>query len=123
MSSEELLAMAARNALQVETGSIELVDSVASIPAAHYYDQERWQLEMKQVFKRLPLMLATTSEVRDPGDYKTLTVAGVPVLMSRGKNGELRAFINMCSHRGAVVVECPKCHEMAAVPACASGAK
>jgi phenylpropionate dioxygenase-like ring-hydroxylating dioxygenase large terminal subunit len=104
MSKHSLLEMAARNAAQVESGTIELVDSVARIPAEHYFDEERWRLEMKQVFKRLPLMLATTSELREPGDYKTSTIAGIPVLLSRGKNGELRAFINMCSHRGAVIM-------------------
>ena len=34
-----------------------------------------------------------------------MTVAGVPVIMARGEDGEIRAFVNMCSHRGNFVVE------------------
>lgn len=105
MSRTQLIEMARHNIGHAEAGTIEQADAIAQIPAEHYYGQERWQLEMKQVFKRLPLMLAASCELPNPGDYKALTPGGVPILISRGQDGELRAFLNMCSHRGAVIMD------------------
>jgi nitrite reductase/ring-hydroxylating ferredoxin subunit len=105
MSRTQLVDMARHNAAHTEAGTINQADSIARIPAAHYYDEERWALEMKQVFKRLPLMLAASCEVTNPGDYKAISTGGVPILISRGMDGELRAFLNMCSHRGAEIME------------------
>jgi len=96
--------MARHNAAHAAAGSMELADQIGRVPAAHYYDEDRWALEMKQVFKRMPLMLAASCELPDSGDYKALNAAGVPVLISRGQNGEVRAFVNMCRHRGAVIM-------------------
>jgi phenylpropionate dioxygenase-like ring-hydroxylating dioxygenase large terminal subunit len=99
-----LISMARHNVEQCVSGSIELADSVMAVPAAHYYDEQRWQLEVEQIFKRVPLMLAMSCELAQPGDFKTLDVCGVPVLIVRQNEGDIRAFINSCSHRGAVVV-------------------
>jgi nitrite reductase/ring-hydroxylating ferredoxin subunit len=104
MSRAQLIEMARHNAAHTEAGTINQAEDIARIPASHYYDEARWELEMKQVFKRLPLMLAASCEVANAGDYKAMSTGGVPILISRGKDGELRAFLNMCSHRGAVIM-------------------
>jgi phenylpropionate dioxygenase-like ring-hydroxylating dioxygenase large terminal subunit len=67
-------------------------------------DEARFRLELERVWRRLPLMLAFSAELSRPGDYKALLAAGVPVLLSRGADGALRAFVNTCSHRGAQLV-------------------
>ncbi|MEJ2090204.1 MAG: aromatic ring-hydroxylating dioxygenase subunit alpha, partial [Gammaproteobacteria bacterium] len=77
---------------------------VLKVPASHYHDEARWQLEMDRVFKRMPLMLAMSCELKKTGDFKTIEACGVPVLIVRGTSGESKAFINSCSHRGAVVM-------------------
>ncbi len=104
MSRAQLVAMAERNLALAQTGENQLVDNIVSVPASNYFDPNRWTAEMSQVFKRVPLTLAFTSELPDPGDYKAMDVAGVPVLISRGADGAVRAFVNSCSHRGAVLV-------------------
>jgi phenylpropionate dioxygenase-like ring-hydroxylating dioxygenase large terminal subunit len=43
--------------------------------------------------------------MREVGSYSAVTVLGVPVLMVRGSDGEMRAFLNVCRHRGAQVAE------------------
>ena len=43
--------------------------------------------------------------MRDANSYKALEVAGVPVLLCRGADLEVRAFVNMCSHRGSMLVD------------------
>lgn len=88
-----------------KAGTTHLTQGVTSIPASNYYDPIRWQREVDLIFKRLPLLLATTAEIREPNSYKAIEVVGVPVLLVRDGSGVLRAFVNMCSHRGAMLVD------------------
>ncbi len=60
---------------------------------------------MELIFKRVPLMLAFTAEMPNPGDYKAMDAAGLPVLISRDKSGAVNAFLNVCAHRGAPVAD------------------
>ena len=105
MSRAELVAMARRNIEHVRAGTIPQEPDVFRVPATNYYDPDRWQVEVDRIFKRLPLMLAFSAELSEPGAYKALEAAGVPVLLTRANDGEVRAFVNMCSHRGSMVVE------------------
>jgi phenylpropionate dioxygenase-like ring-hydroxylating dioxygenase large terminal subunit len=52
----------------------------------------------------MPLVLATTSELRQAGDYKALSVMDKPVLICRTADGQTKAFENSCAHRGAQIV-------------------
>ena len=45
------------------------------------------------------------SEWAEPGAYRTDDYAGVPILVLRGRDGKLRAFLNVCRHRGAKVAQ------------------
>jgi len=96
--------MARHNLAHVKAGTLELASEVMRVPAAHYTDPERFALELRRIWRRLPLMLAFSAELARPGAYKAMTAAGVPVLLSRGGDGALRAFVNMCSHRGSQLV-------------------
>jgi len=100
----QLIEMARHNMACVREQRIDQAAGVLRIPGRHYYDPARWRLEIDRVFRRVPLMLAMSCELRAPGDFKTLEVAGMPVLMLRDQSGDARAYINSCSHRGAVVV-------------------
>lgn len=104
MSRQLLIDMARSNLDYARAGTIAQVPEIMEVPAAHYTDPQRWCDEVAAVFRRLPLMLALGSELREPGDFKTMTVAGVPVLMTRHPDGAVRAFVNSCSHRGAQIV-------------------
>lgn len=69
-----------------------------------YYDAGRFQAEREQLFLKLPLCLGHADQLADPGAVLALDVCGVPVLMARGHDGELRVFLNVCRHRGARLV-------------------
>ena len=69
-----------------------------------YLDEERWEREVEHVFKRLPLALCLTSELPVPNSYKAIDAMGVPVLLTRGSDGAVRAFLNVCRPRGG-----PRC--------------
>ncbi|MCL6634139.1 MAG: aminotransferase class V-fold PLP-dependent enzyme, partial [Alicyclobacillus herbarius] len=43
------------------------------------------------------------SEVRNPGDFRTRMVGGRPVIFTKGADGEIRVFLNSCTHRGTLV--------------------
>jgi carnitine monooxygenase subunit len=101
---EQLEFIARRNRELTANGDYDLADDIVSVPASNYFAHERWAAEMEKIFKRLPLTLAFTAELSNPGDYKAMDVAGTPVLITRGAGGQVRAFVNSCSHRGAIIV-------------------
>lgn len=104
MSKAQLVEMARRNLAHVKAGTVDLAPDVYRVPAANYHDPERWRLEMERIFERLPLLLGFSAELREPGTYRAMQVADVPVLLTRAQDGQVRAFLNVCSHRGAIVV-------------------
>jgi phenylpropionate dioxygenase-like ring-hydroxylating dioxygenase large terminal subunit len=87
----------------VENKKTHQTSKTMTVPTRSYVDPDQWEAEMELVFKRVPLMLAFTAEVPNPGDYKAMDVIGLPLLISRDKKGEVRAFLNVCAHRGAPV--------------------
>lgn len=105
MSRKELVEIARRGVAHFDAGTVDLADGVLEVPVTRYFDPDRGSLEVERVFKRLPLMLGSSSELAEPGAYLALEVVGVPVLITRGQEREIRAFVNMCSHRGAIVTE------------------
>ena len=105
MSREKLVAMAERTIAHNKAGTVHLTESITTIPATNYFDPERWQREVDMIFKRVPLLLATTAEIKEINTYKAIDVVGMPILISRGADGIARAFVNMCSHRGAQLVD------------------
>jgi phenylpropionate dioxygenase-like ring-hydroxylating dioxygenase large terminal subunit len=80
-------------------------DKITTVPARSYTDPEQWQREMDLIFKRVPLMLALSCELPEPGNYKAMEAVGLPVLITRDKAGQAHAFLNVCAHRGALVAE------------------
>lgn len=100
----QLIEMARAGLAHAKAGTIEQAGEIVRVPASHYYDPEHWQLEMERVFKRLPMMLATSAELPNSGDYKAMNAAGTPVLITRDQDGDIRAFVNSCAHRGAQIM-------------------
>ncbi len=80
-------------------------DKIVRLPASSYTDPDVWEKEIETIFMKLPLCLASTAELRDKNAYKAMDVIGLPVLITRGRDGKVRAFLNVCSHRGAPVAE------------------
>ena len=97
----------------VENKKTHQAEKIMRVPSGSYTDPDQWRAEMELVFKRVPLMLAFTAEMPNPGDYKAMEAVGLPILISRAKDGTVRAFLNVCSHRGAPVASeghgnCPR---------------
>ncbi|MFN0093837.1 MAG: aromatic ring-hydroxylating oxygenase subunit alpha [Dehalococcoidia bacterium] len=109
MSREQLMQMARREVENLNAGRIDLLDDVYKVPASAYIDQGRWEKEVDRIFKRLPLVAAFSSELREPGAYRALEIAGTPLLITRNDDGRAQAFVNMCSHRGAILKPADEC--------------
>jgi phenylpropionate dioxygenase-like ring-hydroxylating dioxygenase large terminal subunit len=101
MSNEVVADVVGKMLDYVEQGKTYQTDKVKSVPTKNYTDPGRYQKEIATIFRRVPLMLAITAELPKPGDYKAMEVTGLPVLITRDKDGIAHAFLNVCAHRGA----------------------
>src|SRR5271157_6653532 len=68
-----------------------------------FTDPELLELEIKHIFEGNWIYLAHESQIPDKNDYFTTTMGRQPIFIARNRNGELNAFINACSHRGAML--------------------
>jgi len=74
------------------------------IPFAAYNERAIYDQEQDRIFRgRTWNYLALESELPEPGSYVTTYVGDTPVVVNRGKDGQLHAFVNRCAHRGSIV--------------------
>jgi phenylpropionate dioxygenase-like ring-hydroxylating dioxygenase large terminal subunit len=81
-------------------GTTAMAEEPLRVPIDTLANPERLATERKVLFRRYPLIVGVDSSVPSPGDFFTEDVAGLPVLVVRGQDGVLRAFVNVCRHRG-----------------------
>ncbi len=77
------------------------VEQAASLPPACYRDAAVLKAELETIFRRRWVGIGRADRFKAPGDYETLEIGGVPLIVLRDKAGGLRAFANTCRHRGA----------------------
>jgi phenylpropionate dioxygenase-like ring-hydroxylating dioxygenase large terminal subunit len=70
------------------------------VPAYVFTSPEVYQLELERIFQRCWLFVAHETEVAQSGDYVTREMGEQPVIVSRGEDGVVRVFLNLCRHRG-----------------------
>ena len=73
----------------------------ATLPGASYCDPAVLEREWEQIFCRSWLCAGREDRLKEPGDFFTLPVGKESVLVLRDREGRLRAFYNVCRHRGA----------------------
>jgi len=73
------------------------------VAVTDYTDPTRFQHELDRVFRRELNVVTLSSAVAAEGDFVTAEVVGTPVLVVRGADARLRAFLNVCRHRGATI--------------------
>jgi nitrite reductase/ring-hydroxylating ferredoxin subunit len=104
MSREEALAILDRLAQHLREGTTDVADDQLRIPISYYRDPDQWEREIRDVFLKIPLPVCTSAELASVGDYKALRVVGREVLLVRGRDGLLRAMLNVCRHRAMKLV-------------------
>jgi phenylpropionate dioxygenase-like ring-hydroxylating dioxygenase large terminal subunit len=77
------------------------------LPTKPYYDREWWELERKAIFLRSWLNIGHVCEIPEPGNFirREVEFARASLLIVRGKDGKVRTFHNVCTHRGTQLVE------------------
>lgn len=78
-----------------------------------FYDPDIYRLEQQRIFMKCWLYLAHESELPNPGDFVTRTMGEDAVIVARGPDGQIRAFLNSCSHRGTLVCRADQGHTQA----------
>src|SRR6476469_4778720 len=68
-----------------------------------FTDETLFELEMKHIFEGNWIYLAHESQIPNNNDYFTTTMGRQPIVIARNRQGVLNAFINACSHRGAML--------------------
>ncbi|MBI3951653.1 MAG: aromatic ring-hydroxylating dioxygenase subunit alpha [Acidobacteria bacterium] len=76
------------------------------VPVEPYISEEYFKLEQEKVFKRTWLNVGRVEEIPNAGDYfvRELPVCKTSILVTRGKDGVIRGFHNVCQHRGTKLV-------------------
>ncbi|MEU9227600.1 aromatic ring-hydroxylating dioxygenase subunit alpha [Streptomyces massasporeus] len=74
---------------------------IATLPGDHYTDPEIFRLEQEHIFESMWFCAARSSELAKPGAFRTVDVGRESVLLTRSRDGSVKAFFNVCRHRGA----------------------
>lgn len=90
-----------------DNGGTHLQPDVMQIPVTEYTDPERLNREIEVLFRQFPIIVGHASALAAPGDFFTHNSTGVPMLIARNRVGEVKAFLNVCRHRGARVEQQP----------------
>jgi choline monooxygenase len=80
------------------------LEQAYTIPAAWYVDDRIAGLEATNVFGRTWQVVARVDQLARPGEFVTAELAGEPLVVVHGRDGQLRAFYNVCRHHAAAVV-------------------
>lgn len=78
---------------------------VPTLPGVAYTDQETFAREQERIFERTWTCVALGADLAEPGAFQAVTVGREPVVVVRGRDGVLRAFLNVCRHRGARICD------------------
>ena len=79
-----------------QTGSL-----ISTLPGNYYTDPTIFAMEQDKVFESMWFCAVRAADLDKPGAFKTVQVGRESVLLTRSRNGEVRAYFNICRHRGA----------------------
>jgi Rieske 2Fe-2S family protein len=78
-----------------------------TLPSSWYLEDRYFQLEREHIFMREWVCVGREEEWPEPGDHRVLDIYGESILLLRNAESELRAFYNVCRHRGARLCPAP----------------
>ncbi|MFL6732734.1 MAG: aromatic ring-hydroxylating oxygenase subunit alpha, partial [Sphingomicrobium sp.] len=76
-----------------------------SLPGWLYFDPEFFEAEKTAFLRAAPQVVCHESEIAQPGEWRTLEYLGESIILIRGDDGDIRAFSNVCRHRGSRLVD------------------
>ncbi len=76
-----------------------------TLPPAAYTSPDVFALELERIFRREWICVARVDQLARPGDYRCVDLVDQPIVVTRGRDGELHAFSRVCLHRAMPVAE------------------
>jgi phenylpropionate dioxygenase-like ring-hydroxylating dioxygenase large terminal subunit len=105
MSRQNQINLLKRLLHYVDTRTTALADEPWHNDVSVYTDAGRLAEEQRILFRQHPILMGFASEWPTQGSFRTDDYVGVPILVVRGRDDRLRAFLNVCRHRGAKVAQ------------------
>ncbi len=91
----------------------KVIEGARTLPQRNFISPEVFAEELEKIFARHWVLVGHQSEVAESGDYFVRDVADESIVIVRDKNGEVRAFYNVCRHRGTRLCEEERGHAAA----------
>jgi len=91
------------------TNVLKPIEEARGLPNACYVSDDYFKTEKQQIFYAGWSALAFISDAPNPGDVCPVDFLGMPLLLVRNKEGDLKVFQNVCRHRGMILIE-EACH-------------
>ncbi|MEM1189452.1 MAG: SRPBCC family protein [Pseudomonadota bacterium] len=88
----------------VENGTTDWAEDTMVLPSTEYTDEGFWKREMDAIYRKLPILVGVSQEIPKPGDFKSLELLDMPLLLARQKDGTVRVMMNVCTHRSMMLV-------------------
>ena len=95
--SSDIYSIINKSKLEVISNSIE---KAHGLPNECYLEGDYTKIERKKIFEDKWVVIGVASSVPNPGDTKPFDLLGIPLMIIRDKNNQVRVFHNVCSHRG-----------------------
>src|SRR6185503_17124549 len=105
VEKSERVAIAKHVLSLIENETPYMGDESWEADIGRFIDQERFDLEKQKLFLERPQLIALSADIPNPGDFYATDIAGRPILIVRNKDGEAKAFLNACRHRGVKLAE------------------
>jgi phenylpropionate dioxygenase-like ring-hydroxylating dioxygenase large terminal subunit len=88
----------------LENRTTDLADEVLEL-STDIYSAERHREEVEVLFRARPLLLCLSGALPESGAFHTVDLCGVPIVLTRNRERKVRAFANICRHRGVRLVD------------------
>ena len=88
-------------------GTTDMQPELMRNPVTTYTDPNVLAKEVDVLFRKFPIIMGHSEQLPDPGSYITNDDLGVPILITRNSEGDVKAFMNICRHRGARLTDSP----------------
>ena len=105
MRHQDQVAQVRKLLCYLETRTTAMADEIYRNPVSDYTCRQQSAHERELFFRRGPINIGLGCLLPNPGDWMTHDYTSVPILLIRQPDGSLSAFLNVCRHRGARVVE------------------
>ncbi|WP_164722108.1 aromatic ring-hydroxylating oxygenase subunit alpha, partial [Haloterrigena salifodinae] len=90
---------------QTQAVSSDITEKSNALPAKYFTDPEIFEREKEKVFGQYWVYAGHANSISDPGQYFTRTIGDRQLIVVRGHDGDIKAFDNVCAHRGSKMVE------------------